>query len=100
MPNVVLPTVIQGPAYISEGGLVTYVKKDIALNDQAESWNPESSFGPLGERHKSRKYGLSFTPVGMLRAASLDRFYAAFKTPSVVGTSAMTGAVVIYSIAE
>jgi hypothetical protein len=100
MPNVVLPTVIQGPAYISEGGLVTYVKKDIALTDQVESWNPESSFGPLGERHKSRKYGLSYTPVGMLRAASLDRFYAAFKTPSVVGTSAMTGAVVIYSIAE
>lgn len=100
MANVVLPIVIQGPAYISAGGLVSYVQKDITLNDQAESWNPDSLFGPLGERHKSRKYGITYTPVGMLRAASLDYYYAAFKTPSVVGTSVLAGPVVIYSISE
>ena len=105
MANVVLPTVIQGPAFISVGGQVIYVQKDITVNDEVESWNPDSSFGPIGERHKSRKDVISFTPVGMVNWALgglLNYFYAAFLDPSKIGTSifAAPGTVVITSLAE
>src|ERR1043166_7143608 len=99
--NIVLPTIIQGPAYITVGGRVIYTEKDISLRQEAASWNPGSSYGPLGERHKSRKDVLSFRPVGMIVAADLDYYYAAFKTPTAKeGTSILAGAVVVNSVAE
>ena len=85
---------------MSIGGVVIYFQQDISLGWNNESWNPRSSFGSLGKRHKSRKAVITGTPVGMLSAALLDYFYAAFKTPSLVKSSIMSGAVVIASVAE
>lgn len=99
--SIPLPTIIQGPAYIKVGsGPVLYTNGEISLSGNVESWNPNSTFGPLGERHKSRKDVLTLTPVGMLQAAKLDYFYAAYKTPTAIGSSILAGAVVISSLAE
>lgn len=100
MANVILPTVIQGPAYLLIGGQVIYVEKDIAVNEQAESWNPGSAFGPMGERHKSRKDVLTLKPAGQIKTVHLDYYYAAFLTPTVIGTTILAGAVAIASVAE
>ncbi len=101
MANVVLPTIIQGPARIRVGGVVIYVQQDISVAESADSWNPNTAFGELGERHKSRKDVLSFTPSGQVKAAHLDYYYAAFLTPaSVIGSSILSGAVTIDSLAE
>jgi hypothetical protein len=99
--SLVIPTIIQGPAYLKVGtGPVVYVQNDISVSEQVESWNPESQHGPLGERHKSRKEVFSFTPVGMIMDTLLDWFYGHFITPPPMGTSLMTGAVALYSLAE
>jgi hypothetical protein len=102
MANVVLPTVIQGPALISIAGNVHYTQKDISVEQTTESWNPESAYGPLGQRHKSRKDVITFTPVGMLTAARLNLFYFAHLDPTKIGTSIFTGTGVVFvsSISE
>lgn len=103
MATIPIPTIIQGPAFIGVNGHVQYVQKDITMNGQPESWNPESSFGPLGERHKARKDVISYTPVGMLTAALLDFFYAAHLDATKIGKSVInSGAptVFISSITE
>lgn len=100
MGNVILPTIIQGPAWVLHGGLALYVQKDINLNENAESWNPTGAWGPLGERHKSRKDVVSFTLAGQIRAALLDYFYAAYLDPTKIGTSVLSGTVSIASLAE
>src|SRR6266550_2985908 len=102
MANVVLPIIIQGPAYISIAGTVLYCEKDISVEQTTDSWNPESSYGPLGQRHKSRKDVLTFKPVGMLTAGLLNVLYAAHLTPTAIGTSIITGSGVVFvsSISE
>ena len=100
-PAIVTPTIIQGPAFVKTNSVVFYVEKDISLNPSVESWNPESTWGPLGERHKSRKDVLSFTPVGMVNSTIMNLVYAAFLAPSgKIGTSIYPGTVVISSLIE
>lgn len=102
--SIVIPSVIQGPAYIGTGGVIIYVKDRIDVEEIVESWNPPTTFGDAGERHKSRIFRLSFTPVGAFVAAQLNWMYAAHITPaSYVGRSifpASNFAVTIYSVAE
>ena len=101
---IVLPSVIQGPAYIGTGGVVIYVQDKITVEELAESFNPKTTFGPAGERHVSRIFKLAFTPVGMINAALMDFFYEAHMAPaSYMGLSifpASNFAVTIYSVAE
>lgn len=88
MAVIVLPTIIQGPAYILHGGVVQYVESDIAVEEILESWNPKTTFGQAGERHKSRYFKLTYKPVGMLTAALLNYFYEAHIAPQTyVGVS-------------
>lgn len=104
MANIVLPTVIQGPAYIGHGGVFIYVQDDVQVSEQVDSWNPGSWAGPLGERHKGRVAKITATPVGQLTAGLLNYFYAAHKSPSTtVGKSivpASNYALTVYSISE
>jgi len=102
MANVVLPIIIQGPAFISVAGTVLYTEKDISVEQSVDSWNPESAYGPLGQRHKSRKEVLTFKPVGMITAALLNFLYAAHLDPTKIGKSIITGSGVVFvsSISE
>jgi len=100
MSNVILPSIIQGPCYLSHGGVVQYVKKDIQVTDNVESWNPETATGTLGERHKSRSYKLSYTNSGMVTAGLLDYYFAALLDLTKIGKSIINGAVTIYSLTE
>lgn len=86
--TIVIPSIIQGPAYIIHGGVVIYVEQDIQVEETIESWTPKTTFGDAGERHKSRLFKLSFTPVGMLTTALLNYFYEAHLAPQTyVGAS-------------
>jgi hypothetical protein len=102
--SIVLPTVIQGPAYIGHGGVIMYVESDIQVEEQVESWTPKTTFGDAGLRHKSRMFKLTFKPVGMLTSALLNYFYEAHLAPQTyVGVSifpASNFAVTIFSITE
>jgi hypothetical protein len=101
---IITPTVIQGPAYISTGGVVIYTQKDVTVEEAVESWDPPTQFGNAGQRHKSRIFKLSFTPVGMLLATLLDYYYAAHLAPQTfVGVSIFpvsNFAVTIFSVTE
>lgn len=97
--DIALPLVIQGPAYVTFGGQTIYVKKDIALNQAPESWTLESSFGPLGQRHKSTKDVAQITPVGMISAGLLTLFYGAYTAPvGAIGKTVLSGAMCIGSL--
>ena len=86
--TIVLPTIIQGPAYISHGGVVIYVEDDITVEEIVESWTPKSTFGELGARHKSRMFRITAKPVGMLTSGLLNYFYEAHLAPQTyVGVS-------------
>jgi hypothetical protein len=86
--TIVLPTIIQGPAYIKHGGVVIYVESDIQVEETVESWTPKTTFGDAGQRHKSRAFKITAKPVGMLTAGLLNYFYAAFLAPQTfVGVS-------------
>jgi len=102
--TIISPSVISGPAYIGTGGVVMYVQRDIQVEEAVESWNPKTTFGDAGDRHKSRMFRLSLTPVGMLTSGLLNFFYEAHIAPQTyVGASifpASNQAVTIYSIAE
>jgi len=102
--SIINPTVIAGPAYIGTGGVIIYVEKDIQVEDVAESWNPKTTFGDAGERHKSRLFRLTFKPVGMLTSGLLNYFYEAHLAPSTyIGQSifpASNQTVTIYSVSE
>jgi hypothetical protein len=88
MITIVLPSIIQGPAYIQHGGVVLYVESDIEVEEVVETWTPKTTFGDAGERLKSRMFKLSFSPVGMLTSALLDYFYEAHMAPAThVGVS-------------
>lgn len=101
MADIVIPDIIQGPAWVVFGGMAIYVQKDIQVKENVDSWNPGSTFGPLGERHKSRRDVLTFTPVGMVTADLLDLFYDAFLNPAgAIGRSILDGEVKIASLAE
>ncbi len=99
MANVVLPTIIQGPAYITQGGVTTFVQKDIAVNVGRESWNPDSAYGALGERHKADLVKVSITPVGVVSAANLNYYYREHIAPATyIGATMLASALVIFSI--
>ena len=101
MADIILPSLIQGPCYLSHGGVVTYFKNGVQLADDVVSWTPESDGGKMGERHKARSYKLSGTPVGMLTAAALNYYYAALLAPSTkIGRSIITGPAVLYSVVQ
>jgi len=86
--SIVLPTIIQGPAYILHGGVVIYVESDIQVDEIVESWSPKTTFGDAGERLKSRMFKISATPVGMLTSGLLNYFYEAHIAPQTyVGVS-------------
>lgn len=99
MADIILPTILQGPAYITHGGVTTFVAGDVAVSLTRDTWNPETAQGPLGERLKATSAKVTLTPVGMLTAANLNYYYAAHLSPSTtVGRSALNGALVIVSI--
>lgn len=102
--SIVLPTVIQGPAYIGHGGVVLYVEEDITVEELVESWTPKTTFGEAGQRHKSRMFKISAKPVGMLTSGILNYFYEAHLAPQTyVGVSIFpvsNYALTIYSITE
>jgi hypothetical protein len=102
--TIVTPTVIQGPAYIMNGGVVQYVESDIEFEEVLESWTPKTTFGDAGQRHKSRIFKLTYKPVGMLTAGLLNYFYEAHIAPQTyVGASifpASNFAVTISSLTE
>jgi len=101
LPSIVKPTIIQGPCYLLHGGIATYFKKGLQVSDEVQSWTPDSDFGKLGERHKSRVFKISGVPTGMLTSGYLDYVYAAHKSPGTkIGRTIITGAAVICSITE
>ena len=76
------PTIIQGPAYISSGGLFDYTEGEVILDYVNETWEPEGAItGKLGPRHKSRAITVSYTPVGEVEALNLQWPY----TPANIG---------------
>jgi len=88
MSAIVIPSIIQGPAYILHGGVVIYVESDIEVEETVESWTPKTTFADAGERLKSRLIKISFTPVGMLTTGLLNYFYEAHLAPQTyVGAS-------------
>lgn len=96
MSNIILPTILQGPAYVVHGGVTTFLQAgaEVALN--RNTWNPESALGAIGERLKSNSATLSATPVGMLTKANCDYYYANHISPSTkVGKSLLLSALVI-----
>jgi hypothetical protein len=102
--TIVLPTIIQGPAYILHGGVAIYVESDVQVEEIVESWTPKTTFGDAGQRHKSRAFKITAKPVGMLTSALLNYFYAAHLAPQTyVGVSiipAANYALTICSLAE
>jgi hypothetical protein len=102
--TLVIPIIIQGPAYVGHGGVVYYVESDITVEETVESWTPKTTFGDAGQRHKSRVFKVTSKPVGMLAATLLDYFYEAHLAPQTyIGRSifpASNAALTIYSIAE
>jgi hypothetical protein len=101
---IVLPSVIQGPAYIKTGGVVIYVEDNVEVEEIIESWTPKTTFGDAGARHKSRMFKLSFTPVGMATSGLFDFFYEAHMAPQTyVGRSIFpvsNAAVTVASVTE
>jgi hypothetical protein len=99
MANVILPTIIQGPAYVTHGGVTTFVQRDIAITVNSESWNPETAYGMIGERLKARTAKAVVTPVGMVTAANLNYYYREHLAPATyIGTSMCASGLVIVSI--
>jgi len=102
--TIVLPTIIQGPAYITHGGQTIYVESDVQVEEVVESWTPKTTFGDAGQRHKSRAFKITAKPVGMLTSGLLNYFYAAFLAPQTyVGVSIIPGsnyALTICSLTE
>lgn len=99
MADIVLPTILQGPAYITHGGVTTFVQGDVAVSLQREVWSPASAYGSLGNRLKSTSARVTLTPVGVVSAANLNYYYANHLSPSTtIGRSLLNGALVIVSI--
>jgi hypothetical protein len=102
--TIVLPTVIQGPAYVTHGGVTTYFESDIMVEEIVESWSPKTTFGDAGQRHKSRAFKITGKPVGILSNTLLNYFYAAHLAPQTyVGVSVIPAsnfALTICSITE
>jgi hypothetical protein len=94
------PLTIQGPAILTFGAQVFYSQADVTVTLKRESFNPVGAFsGPLGERHKSASFEISFTPVGQNPLAAGMVKYFPF-TPANIGSSILSGALVIQSISQ
>ena len=102
--TLVTPTIIQGPVYLGHGGVVLYFKDGVTIEEQVETWTPESTVADLGERLKSRMFKITGTPVGMITSAILNYFYEAHLAPQTyVGVSiipASNYALTLYSVTE
>ncbi len=99
MSNVILPVIIQGPAYMTHGGVTTFVAKDIAVSLTSESWEPETAYGKIGKRLKARTAKFTVTPVGMVTAANLAYYYREHLAPATyIGVSMCASSLVIVSI--
>lgn len=100
MPDIILPTIFQGPAYIVHGGVTTFLQSSAEVSLQRDTWSPESAYGALGPRLKSTSARVTCTPVGMLTAANLNYYYANHLSPSTkIGTSLLTSSLVIVDVA-
>ena len=65
----VLPTFPQGPAAVIRDGYTWYSQAGIQSILRRETTNPDSDIGgKLGERHKSARQIISFTPVGEIES--------------------------------
>jgi hypothetical protein len=94
------PLTIQGPAIITFGAQVFYSQEDVTVNLKRESFNPKGAFsGPVGERHKSSMFDISFTPIGQNPLAAGMVKYFPF-TPANIGSSILTGALIVQSISQ
>lgn len=99
MANVILPTILQGPAYITHGGVTTFAQAGVSISIKRDTWSPESAYGGIGARLKATSATISITPVGMVTAANLNYYYAAHLSPSTtVGKTAINGPLVIVDI--
>lgn len=85
MSNVVLPTIIQGRCWLVHNGATIHFQNGISIDEQVETFNPETDLGLMGERFKSRKFLISGDPIGALTSGNMDYFYSAFLTPTAVG---------------
>jgi hypothetical protein len=83
--------IIAGPAAILWDSTVFYAQGDIVIRKIVGSWNPASAqFGTLGKRLSSIHYEISFTPVGILTAAQLNKLFPFYAGD--VGNSIYTAA--------
>src|SRR6185436_14470147 len=70
-----------------------------AVGVTRESWNPETAYGPIGERLKADLITVSATPVGMLTLANLNYYYREHIAPATyIVTTMLASALVIVSI--
>lgn len=87
------PTVIQGPAFVLQNGYAFYVQGDVRIRYEYETWNPSvATGGKLGERLKSKRAIVSFTPAGMYTAGTALKYWPF--TQASIGVSIFTGALV------
>jgi hypothetical protein len=101
MSTPVLPVIITGPAVISHDARFLYVRKDITVEYETESFFIESAHGRRDERHKSRVTKVKCTPVGELRStADLAKNYPF--GPAQIGKTIFPAApaLVIYSLGD
>lgn len=99
MSAIILPVIIQGPAYITHGAVTTFVQRDVSVAVNSESWNPETAYGMIGERLKARTAKITVTPVGMVTAANINYYYREHLAPATyIGASMCASALIIVSI--
>jgi len=103
-----MPAIVcQGPAVLVLDGENIYCDKDIIAEPNYETFEPGSQLGSLGERHKSIKWKISATPIGMLTTAQFGKLVPYGTATETVSTSASgmpgfpicTNTVVLHSFA-
>ncbi len=99
MSTPVLPTIITGPAVVSENGHFVYFQKGVQVEYDRQSFTVESAHGRRDERLKSTMVKITGTPVGELRStADLAKYFP--HGPANIGQSIFKGAVVVYDVAN
>lgn len=84
------PTIIQGPALVTHNGYSFYSEGAVTVRYQRETFNPgAAAYGKLGERLKSTRAVISFTPAGMYTSATAAKYWPYGATS--VGASVFTG---------
>jgi hypothetical protein len=99
MADIVLPTILQGPAYIVHDSVTTFAQAGVSFSIKRDTWNPASAYGPIGPRLTATSATISITPVGMVTAANLNYYYKHFLAPATyVGKSLLASTLVIVDI--